>query len=159
MRRLRLARATSWASARLKPTGFSTKTCLEDAIARRHASRCDPPASRSTASPLDPEQIQNIVTNLVLNAHEAIGTRGQIRVQTARQNGWAILTVTDSGCGMSEEYLRHSLFRPFRTTKKGGTGIGMFQCKMIVEAHRGKIEVESQPGKGSSFRVRLPLAE
>ena len=109
--------------------------------------------------PLDPEQIQNIVTNLVLNAHEAIGTRGQIRVQTARQNGWAILTVTDSGCGMSEEYLRHSLFRPFRTTKKGGTGIGMFQCKMIVEAHRGKIEVESQPGKGSSFRVRLPLAE
>ncbi len=106
---------------------------------------------------LDPEQIQNIVTNLVLNAHEAIGTRGQIRVQTNRQNGWATLTVTDSGCGMSEEFLRHSLFRPFQTTKKGGTGIGMFQCKMIIEAHHGKIEVESQAGKGSSFHVRLPL--
>ena len=106
---------------------------------------------------LDPEQIQNIVTNLLLNAHEAIGTRGQIRVQTARQNGWATLSVSDTGCGMSEEFLRHSLFRPFQTTKKGGTGIGMFQCKMIVEAHHGKIEVESQPGKGSTFHVRLPL--
>ena len=108
---------------------------------------------------LDPEQIQNIVTNLVLNAHEAIGAHGQIRVQTARQNGWATLTVSDNGCGMTEDYIRNSLFRPFQTTKKGGTGIGMFQCKMIVEAHRGKIEVESQAGKGSSFRVLLPLPE
>ena len=108
---------------------------------------------------LDPEQIQNIVINLVLNAHEAIGTCGQIRVQTARQNGWATLTVSDTGCGMTEDYIRQSLFRPFQTTKKGGTGIGMFQCKMIIEAHRGKIEVESQPGKGSSFRVLLPLPE
>ncbi len=106
---------------------------------------------------IDPEQMQNIVTNLLLNAHEAIGTRGHIRVQTARQSGWATLTITDNGCGMSDEFLRQSLFRPFRTTKKGGTGIGMFQCKMIVEAHRGKIEVESLPGKGSSFHVRLPL--
>jgi len=53
--------------------------------------------------------------------------------------------------------LNHSLFRPFQTTKKKGIGIGMFHSKMIVEAHRGKIEVQSEPGKGSTFRVLLPL--
>ena len=109
--------------------------------------------------PLDPDQIQNVVTNLVLNAREAIGEHGRIRIQTARQNGWAVLTVSDDGCGMTPEFLRQSLFRPFQTTKKGGTGIGMFQCKMIVEAHHGRIEVESEPGKGTSFRVLLPLPQ
>jgi putative PEP-CTERM system histidine kinase len=107
--------------------------------------------------PLDPEQIQNVVTNLVLNARDAVGHQGRIRVQTSQQNGWAMLTVSDNGCGMSAEFLRQSLFRPFQTTKKDGTGIGMFQCKMIIEAHQGKIEVKSEMGKGSSFYVMLPL--
>jgi signal transduction histidine kinase len=68
------------------------------------------------------------------------------------------MSVTDNGCGMAPEFVQNSLFRPFQTTKKKGIGIGMFHCKMIVEAHRGRIEVESQPGKGSAFRVLLPLA-
>ena len=106
---------------------------------------------------LDHQQIQNVVTNLVLNARDAVNSGGQIRVQTHQQNGWAVLSVADNGCGMTEEFLRHSLFRPFQTTKKNGTGIGMFQCKMIVEAHRGSIEVESEVGKGSVFHVKLPL--
>ena len=59
---------------------------------------------------------------------------------------------------MSADFLRDSLFRPFQTTKKKGLGIGMFQSKMIVEAHRGNIEVESEPGKGTKFGVYLPLA-
>jgi signal transduction histidine kinase len=58
---------------------------------------------------------------------------------------------------MSPAFLRASLFRPFQTTKKKGLGIGMFQSKMIVEAHRGKIRVESEPGAGTTFRVMLPL--
>jgi putative PEP-CTERM system histidine kinase len=106
---------------------------------------------------LDPGQIRNVVTNLVLNARDALGQHGQITIQTACQNGWAVFMVSDNGCGMAPEFLRHSLFRPFQTTKKDGTGIGMFQCKAIVEAHHGKIEVESAPGKGSSFRILLPL--
>jgi signal transduction histidine kinase len=57
---------------------------------------------------------------------------------------------------MSAEFLRHSLFRPFQTTKKEGIGIGMFQVKTIVEAHGGTIQVESEQGKGSTFRVALP---
>ncbi len=106
---------------------------------------------------LDPEHMQKVITNLLLNANDAIGNQGEILVETAQQNGWAVLSVTDNGCGISAEFLSHSLFRPFQTTKHKGIGIGMFHSKMIVEAHRGKIEVQSEPGKGSTFRVLLPL--
>jgi hypothetical protein len=58
---------------------------------------------------------------------------------------------------MSPGFVKTSLFRPFQSTKKKGLGIGMFQCKMIVEAHRGKIQVESEPGAGTTFRVMLPV--
>ena len=64
--------------------------------------------------------------------------------------------VADNGCGMAPEFLRGSLFRPFQTTKKEGFGIGMFQSKMIVEAHGGRVEVESQLNRGTTFRVLLP---
>jgi putative PEP-CTERM system histidine kinase len=107
--------------------------------------------------PLDPVQIQKVITNLVLNAREALPGGGQIRVETAQRNGWAMLAVADNGCGMPAEFMQKSLFRPFQTTKKKGIGIGMFHCKMIIEAHRGRIEVESEPGKGTTFRVLLPM--
>ncbi len=106
---------------------------------------------------MDPEQMQKVMVNLVLNAKEACGEGGEIRVQTGTQKGWAMLSVSDNGCGMTAEFIQRSLFRPFQTTKKKGIGIGMFQSKRIVEAHRGKIEVESEPGKGTTFRVLLPL--
>ena len=107
----------------------------------------------------DSEQIHKVVTNLVLNAAEAAPVNGQIRVQTSRTNGWVVLTVADNGCGMAPEFLRGSLFRAFQTTKKDGFGIGMFQSKMIVEAHGGRVEVESQINKGTTFRVFLPAKE
>jgi signal transduction histidine kinase len=105
---------------------------------------------------IDPAQFQNVVVNLALNARDAVNARGKIRVETAHQNGWVVLTVTDSGCGMNPEFMQRSLFRPFQTTKKQGIGIGMFQCKMIVEAHHGKIEVQSELNKGTTFRILLP---
>ena len=105
---------------------------------------------------IDPAQFQNVVVNLALNARDAMNARGKIRVETAQQNGWVVLTVTDSGCGMNPEFMQRSLFRPFQTTKKQGIGIGMFQCKMIVEAHHGKIEVQSELNKGTTFRILLP---
>jgi signal transduction histidine kinase len=58
---------------------------------------------------------------------------------------------------MSPEFITRSLFRPFQTTKKKGMGIGMFQSKLIVEGHGGRIEVQSTPGQGTTFRVYLPL--
>ena len=106
---------------------------------------------------LDPAQLQKVLTNLLLNARDAIAGQGEVRVTTGRQPGWAVVTVSDTGCGMTPEFMSRSLFKPFQTTKKNGLGIGMFHSKMIVEAHRGKIEVESAPGQGSTFRVLLPL--
>jgi putative PEP-CTERM system histidine kinase len=104
----------------------------------------------------DPEQIHKVVTNLILNASEAVPPKGRIRVETSQSEGWVALTVADNGCGMTPEFLRGSLFRPFKTTKKEGFGIGMFQSKMIIEAHGGRIEVESQLNQGATFRVLLP---
>jgi signal transduction histidine kinase len=86
---------------------------------------------------VDREQLQSVVTNLLLNARDAVGSGGQIRIKTAEYEGRAMLSVADNGCGMSQDFLRDSLFRPFQTTKKKGMGFGMFQSKMIVEAHRG----------------------
>ena len=106
---------------------------------------------------LDQEQMIKVVTNLVFNAKEAVSSTGEIRIETSQNNGWAVLSVSDNGCGMNPEFLNHSLFRPFQTTKKNGLGIGLFQSKMIVEAHQGKIQVESQPGSGTTFRIILPI--
>jgi putative PEP-CTERM system histidine kinase len=105
----------------------------------------------------DGQQLQGVCTNLLLNARDAVGMNGLITVETARQGEWVALCVSDNGCGMTEQFIKNSLFRPFRSTKKKGLGIGMFQSKTIVEAHHGKIHVESELGVGTTFRVMLPL--
>jgi putative PEP-CTERM system histidine kinase len=106
---------------------------------------------------VDRDQFRSVITNLLLNARDALGPRGEVKVETSQRNGWAILSVADNGCGMSPAFVKAALFRPFQTTKKKGLGIGMFQSKMIVEAHRGRIQVETEPGAGTTFRVMLPL--
>jgi signal transduction histidine kinase len=108
---------------------------------------------------MDAEQLQKVVTNLVLNAHEACNGKGTIRVATSHADHQVILSVTDDGCGMTQRFIEGSLFRPFQSTKKRGIGIGLFQSKMIVQAHHGRIEVESEEGKGSTFRVVLPVRQ
>ena len=108
--------------------------------------------------PLDHPQLTSVVANLVLNAREAAAAPGgRLRLITGQMGAWAVLTATDNGCGMSAEFVARSLFRPFQTTKKNGLGIGMFQSKMIVEAHGGRIAVESTAGQGTTFRIFLPL--
>jgi hypothetical protein len=108
----------------------------------------------------DSEEISRVVYNLILNAHEAISPEeGWIRIRTSRQNGFAEITVEDNGCGMSSDFMANRLFLPFHTTKSDGLGIGLFQCKKIVEAHGGTVQVESEIGRGTLVRVLLPLAE
>jgi hypothetical protein len=105
---------------------------------------------------IDAEQMQKVVGNLLLNAGEAVAAGGEITVSTSMRDGWAQLAVSDTGCGMSREFIETRLFKPFQTTKPKGMGIGLFHCKTIVEAHGGRIEVQSEEGKGTTFRVFLP---
>ena len=106
----------------------------------------------------DAEQVGKVVLNLLMNARDALeGRPGQITVETGQEGDFIGIVVRDDGCGMSPEFVEKQLFKPFQTTKKKGIGIGMFQTRMIVEAHNGRIEVETEPGKGSAFRVLLPL--
>ncbi|HYB72074.1 MAG TPA: XrtA/PEP-CTERM system histidine kinase PrsK [Candidatus Sulfotelmatobacter sp.] len=106
----------------------------------------------------NPAELQNVVNNLLLNAAEALeGRPGAVTIRTAQDGAWATLAVSDTGKGMDEDFRRHCLFRPFRTTKPKGLGIGLFQCKAMVEAHGGQIAAESADGKGTTFTVRLPV--
>jgi putative PEP-CTERM system histidine kinase len=106
---------------------------------------------------LDRDQFGSVITNLLLNARDAVGPGGEIKIETAQSDNWAVVSIADNGCGMSPTFLKSSLYRPFRTTKKKGLGIGMFQSKMIIEAHKGRITVESEPAVGTTFRVLLPF--
>lgn len=105
---------------------------------------------------VDTEQLGKVITNLLLNSIDAIQGEGQITVSTAQRGQWLVLSTSDNGCGMSREFMTQKLFKPFQTTKKTGLGIGMFHSKLIIEAHKGRIEVDSEPGKGTQFRVFLP---
>jgi len=107
---------------------------------------------------VDREQIHSVVTNLLLNARDAVGPRGRIQIRTHREGDRVVLSVADDGCGMSETFVRESLFRPFQSTKKKGLGIGLFQAHAIVRAHGGGIHVKSEVGKGTTFLVSLPAA-
>jgi hypothetical protein len=105
---------------------------------------------------MDATQIHKVLTNLVLNANEAVSGKGVIQVSTLLEGNAVGFCVRDNGCGMSEEFIQKSLFKPFQTTKKKGLGIGLFHSKLIVEAHHGVLEVNSSLGTGTEFRVLLP---
>jgi hypothetical protein len=108
---------------------------------------------------MDAEQVRGVLHNLVLNAIEAIADEGGITVETRADAGWAVLAVTDTGRGMSTDFVRDRLFRMFQTTKPRGLGIGLYQCRHIVRALGGELTAESQEGVGTRMTVRLPAAE
>ena len=105
---------------------------------------------------MDALELRKVVLNLLINACEAVGDAGKVRVTTARRDAEAVLSVEDNGCGMSPAFVQGHLFKPFRTTKEKGLGIGLYQCRQIVEAHGGRIEVESREGAGTVFTVVVP---
>jgi signal transduction histidine kinase len=104
---------------------------------------------------LDGEAIKSVVRNLVGNALDAGAQR--VSVATRPRPGGNELLVSDDGCGMSTGFQRDFLFRAFHTTKADGLGIGMFQCRKIISAHAGTINVKSAPGRGTRIAVFLPL--
>ena len=116
----------------------------------------------------DPDQLQQVFLNLLLNAIQSMPGGGTIRLSVASgpASGEGLeearrtveISVEDSGTGMPKEVLRN-IFNPFFTTKEKGTGLGLMVTQGIVQDHEGWIDVQSEPGKGSLFKVRLPVCE
>ncbi len=106
-----------------------------------------------------PSELREVMVNLVMNAVDAMPAGGEIAIETRREEGWAVVSVSDTGCGITEEVRQH-IFDPFFTTKgESGSGLGLWVSHGIVARHGGDIQVFSELGKGSTFRVRLPLAK
>jgi signal transduction histidine kinase len=114
---------------------------------------------------MDSEQLHQVLLNLVLNGMQAIEGEGRITIAAKvdapggpSQADSVEISVSDTGAGIPPESLER-IFRPFYTTKRGGTGLGLSLCRRIIRQHGGTLTVESKPGKGSRFIIRLPLRE
>jgi two-component system, OmpR family, sensor histidine kinase MtrB len=109
----------------------------------------------------DSLRVEQIVSNLMSNAIKYSPSAGQVEVALFRDSDAAVITVRDYGIGISEEDLEH-LFEPFRRARLGqekipGAGLGLYVVRRLIDAHGGRIDVESVPGRGATFCVRLPL--
>lgn len=154
----------------IQPDEVEVRRLLEDAVTQsgltvgdRGGLRVSLNCRDGMRATVDPGLVVRVLANLLTNAREAVQDAGEIEIgatvaEPGERNGPGRITlsVRDSGPGMTEEFLRHALFRPFATTKATGLGIGLMQSKAIVEAHGGTIRVESRPGHGTRFEVNLP---
>ncbi len=106
----------------------------------------------------DTMELKRALTNIVLNAIDAMPQGGRLTIKTHQEDGWVALSVSDNGIGIPAE-VNHKIFDPFFTTKgSNGNGLGLSNVRSIVAEHGGKIEVDSSFGNGSTFCIRLPKA-
>ena len=109
-------------------------------------------------TPIDPTQIQQVLVNLIKNAIQAMTKGGTLTLQTGEGSDGIWVSVADTGGGIPQEQL-NLIFEPFYTTKKKGSGLGLMIVQRIVRAHGGRIDLESKVGRGTTFRIWLPLHE
>ena len=108
--------------------------------------------------PCDAAQIKQVFVNLIRNAMQAMSRGGELSIETGANSEAVFISINDTGSGIPEAKL-NQLFQPFFTTKKKGSGLGLMIVQRIIREHAGRIDVESKPGKGTTFRVWLPLHE
>ena len=104
---------------------------------------------------LDRDMFKQALLNIMLNAEQAMPQGGELTVQASAQNGEVILNLIDTGNGISADHLA-KIFRPFFSTKPGGTGLGLPTTRKIIAAHGGAIRVQSDIGRGTQFSIHLP---
>lgn len=123
-------------------------------ILRERLARVLPP------SPIDPGQIKQVLVNLIKNALQAMTRGGVLTLETAvsADGDGVVLSVADTGAGIPPDQLSR-IFEPFFTTKKKGSGLGLMIVQRIIRDHHGRINIESEVGQGTVFRLRLPLCE
>jgi signal transduction histidine kinase len=116
------------------------------------------PASEPVTARADADQIRQVVLNILLNAVDHNAPGGEVRVRVGRVEEFAEVSVADSGDGIPPENLRR-VFEPFFTTKSPGkgTGLGLAICQKIIDNHRGRLDVASRPGRGSTFTFSIPF--
>jgi hypothetical protein len=111
------------------------------------------PAVRGNA-----ERLKSVLSNLIINAIEAMPNGGELRLSGAADDRSVMLSVRDTGIGIAPDFLRDKLFRPFQTSKASGLGIGLFQSRELIEQMEGELTVSSVVGEGTCFKMRLKRA-
>ena len=106
----------------------------------------------------DVERLRHVIAHLIGNAREAAGAEGEVTVSLDLDEPFAVLEISDNGPGMDVEFIRTKLFKPFRSTKSDGLGVGAFQCLDFARETGGDLRVISSPGSGTTMRLLLPLA-
>ena len=135
-----------------------TLDLLRPELENRGVSLRAPLARQMPLTPIDPEQIQQVLVNLIKNAIQAMTTGGTLTLQTGEGSEGVWVSVADTGGGIPQEQINR-IFEPFYTTKKKGSGLGLMIVQRIIRAHGGRIELESRVGRGTTFRIWLPLRE
>jgi putative PEP-CTERM system histidine kinase len=105
----------------------------------------------------DPDQLISMTGHLVQNAVEAAGPSGNVCVRLARDGASSLFEVEDDGPGMAEAFVRERLNHPFHSSKRGGYGLGLFECRELARQAGGELSIDSEPGRGTLARLRLPL--
>ena len=114
--------------------------------------------SESELVPLEKGRLSNVLAHLIENAQQATEDEGEINLTLSTVDNIRSIEIKDSGCGMSDEFIRYRLFKPFDTTKgNAGMGIGMYESREFIRQLGGDIYVQSQPGKGSIITLHIPL--
>ncbi len=143
---------------------FALLPVLKRAIAERAGQAPQPVLQVETEGAeevcIDAERLQAVLRNVIQNAQDAADKRGRVTVTLRADADAVIVDIDDDGCGMDEEFVRERLFRPFDSTKGlAGMGIGAYECKSLVALAGGRVDVDSAPGRGTRFRIRLPRAD
>jgi len=107
----------------------------------------------------DEERLEHVIGHLIQNALDATADGGKVSVRLERDGRFAAIDVADTGAGMSPEFVRDHLFKPFETTKKTGMGIGVYESSQYIKELGGRILIDSTPEVGTHVRVLLPLGE
>jgi len=107
---------------------------------------------------LDRDLFKQALLNLLLNAEQAMPNGGELTIQAMKENDHVTLSLIDTGKGMTPEVLA-KVFKPFFSTKPGGSGLGLPTTKKIIAAHGGTIDAQSEVGRGTKFTIRLPASE
>jgi len=123
------------------------------ALTMRHSLTGEPLMAR-----VDAGALKQVLLNLFINAQQAMDKAGELIVRTSQRGHRGVLEISDTAGGIAPETLP-SIFRPYYSSRSGGTGLGLATAKKIVEAHHGTISVHSELGKGTSFTIELPLVE